>query len=252
MEITRLEAGMLKCQDRHCSYHLLSHQSSTFLYDNVPSLCPCTCSISSSQTIGSCIRFTMAGFSIPSTLHVQFSTCNIIPLSICNALTLSHLEWNYGDYQRRYIRYMLWPFHHQFEVLMLRCQDRHCSHHLLSHQFSTFLYDNVPLLPPCTCSISSSQKQDLVYFSPWLGFNTLCWRFTPLSIPCSVFHWQHHTTFDLQCSHLVTHDVEFWRLLEEITHMSLHFRYQFEVVMFKCQDRHCSHHLLSLFLHISL
>lgn len=88
-----------------------------------------------------------------------------------------------------------------------------------------------------------------MYFSPWLGaFNTFYWQCTPLSITCSIFHWQHHTICGLQRSHVVTHEVELWRLLEEMHTCHCTF---ITNLRWSCPN-FCSHHILSLFLHISL
>ena len=73
---------------------------------------------------------------------------------------------------------------------------------------------------PCSLRVHAPlvhHRNRILYTSHhgWV-FNSLHWQFTPLSITCSIFHWQHHTTSILQCSHLITHEVELWRLLEEI------------------------------------
>ena len=77
----RSEVVIVKCQD----LQLLSRQPCTFLYDHFPALRVHVSLIH--RRIGSCILVTMAGLSVPSNLHVQFSTGNITSLSICNALS---------------------------------------------------------------------------------------------------------------------------------------------------------------------
>ena len=139
----------------------------------------------------------------------NFCTRNITPLSICNALSPCY-QWSGIMEIIRGDTYMSWHFRHRLEAGMLNVR--------IDAALTIFSLISPPHFSMTMFPRSVHVHAPLVHHRHRILYTFhYGWVFNTLHFTCSIFQWQHHTTFNLQCSsHLVTHGVELWRLLEEI------------------------------------